>query len=134
MIRYQYAADLNAVYCHPRAEHAAQDVLQLFRKLNRDKKIKPDFIEIVDLSDINKFQIPSEQGRSLTQFHSELRAGKNVKATIFVVRTDLQFGIARMMQTLHEIEDSEYAVYVVRSEDEARNKVLELRAGINAPG
>lgn len=118
-IKYEYSPSSNIVHVCPHGEHSLKDVLNLFKDLINDVEIKHSFINVVDLENVERFLFDSREGEHIAQKSNGLKAKKKIRATVFIGKRDLAFGIARMMQIFHEINDPTYDVYVARSREEA---------------
>ena len=127
-IRYEYCADLNIVHTYPFGEHTTHDAFTHFKCLTADDCIKSGFIDVVHFETVENFVFRSAEAKQIPRVHNELKAIKTVLAIIFITDTPIQFGMARMMQTLHELNDPDDKVFVVKSEQEAEEVIQELRS------
>ena len=57
----------------------------------------------------------------------ELIKKKRVKAIVCIGKTNLHYGIGRMMQTIYEMEIPELITHVVRSDKEAQEILDNIR-------
>lgn len=85
--------------------------------------MKKGFIEVVHFADDIEFDFTSHTAREIPIYYSELKNSKNIKATIFIGATKLQYGIARMMISLHGVFDPTDDVRVVRTPEEAQREI-----------
>ena len=56
-----------------------------------------------------------------------LKKKKNIIATVLIGKTDLQFGLARMMEILLEIGIKKHAIYTVRNDEEANEIIKKIK-------
>jgi hypothetical protein len=95
-----------------------KQTIEYFDKLKVDERIKPGAIEIVNFNDVTDFKLSYLESGKITKNYQEPKEYQLINTTIFVCKTDLAYGIGRMLQTLHEITNPKHVVKVVRSENE----------------
>ena len=120
-LKYKYSPRLNIVNARPYGEHSSLDVFNYFNELINSEEIKHGFISVVDFENVDHFLFDTDEGGEIAQMHTELQAKKNIRATVFIAKNDLNYGIARMMQILHDLNDPAYDVFVVSNQEEANN-------------
>jgi hypothetical protein len=99
-----------------------------FARLQQDKECPENAIEIVDFSDVTDFEIQYGEMEKITQDYQSTKMTKCIQATIFNCTSDLSYGIARMLQTLHEIANKKHTVTISRSREELVKCIEELRS------
>ena len=99
-----------------------------FERLKQDKSCPENAIEIVDFSGVTDFVIHYGEMRAITETYQSTKSAKNILATVFNCTSNLSYGIARMLKTLHEIANSNHTVNVTRSKEELDKCIEELRS------
>lgn len=99
-----------------------------FAHLQQDKDCPEKAIEIVDFSDVTDFAIQYGEMQEITNAFQNAKTARDIRATIFNCSSDLSYGIARMLQTLHQIENEKHAVIVTKSQEELVKSIEELRS------
>ncbi len=127
-IKYEYDPNLNIVRCRPYGEISTLEVGIYFKEILNDDGVRTDFVEVVHFENVTNFLFSSDEASTITNAYNELKDEKKVRATVFIGMADLHFGVARMMQTLFEINDPEHVVHVVRNEEEA-DRVIKTTIG-----
>ncbi len=72
--------------------------------------------------------ISYEDMRFITQVYQIAKSEKSISGTIFLAKTDIAYGIARMLHTLHQIANEHHTVKIVRSEEELNETIEQLRS------
>ena len=103
-----------------------------FARLEQDEDCPADAIEVVDFSGVTDFALQFGEMRRITQTYQRTRSTRNIRATIFACTSDLSYGIARMLQALHDIANKRHSVIITASEEELATCIRELRR--NRPG
>ena len=99
-----------------------------FARLDRDINCPEAAIEIIDFSGVTDFAINYGDMSKITQKYQRTKYTRDVRATFFNCTFDLSFGIARMLQTLHQIANAKHTVIITRSQEELDNCIEELRS------
>jgi len=123
-IKYKYDRNTNIVYSHPSGLISISDISQYFNKLLEDQNVGNDFIEIVNLDEVNDFQFSYDEALHLPHLITELKINKNYKNVIFIAKNNFHFGMARMMSTTIE---KDFAVSIVRSQEDAEKEINLIR-------
>ena len=79
-----------------------------FERLHQDKECPERAIEVVDFSNVTDFAIQYGEMKRITETYQHAKLTKGILATIFNCSSNLSYGIARMLQTLHEIGESAF--------------------------
>jgi len=87
--------------------------------LSNDPEFDPDFSQITDFTQLTGMDIGPEDIRQLAQ--RNIFSARSHRA--FVVKNNLQFGLARMFQTYREL-NGETGIRVFRTIDEALDWIL----------
>ena len=96
-----------------------EDILGHMDRLSKDPDFDPDFSQVSDFTQLTGLNIEPEDVRQLAQ--RNIFSPRSRRA--FVVKDDLQFGLARMFQTHRELS-GEGGIRVFRTIDEALDWVL----------
>jgi len=99
-----------------------------FARLQQDDACPDDAIEIVDFSGVTDFAIQSGEMREITQTYQSTKSTRDIRATVFNCTSNLSFGIARMLQTYHEIVNENHTVIITRSQEELGQCIEALRS------
>ena len=99
-----------------------------FERLQQDCDCPGQAIEIVDFSDVSDFEIHYNEMSEITRRYQGTKTTKSIRATIFNCPSDLSYGIARMLQTLHEIANKKHKVIITRSQEELYECIKELQS------
>lgn len=98
-----------------------------FARLQQDPDCPEDAIEIVDFSDVTDFSLQYGEMSAITHQYQSTKSTKKISATIFHCTSDLSYGIARMLQTLHEIRNDQHTVVITRSPEQLEEQISQLR-------
>jgi len=96
-----------------------EDLLGQMERLSKDPDFNPEFCQVVDFTQITAVEVEPEDVRQLAQ--RNLFSPRSRRA--FVVKDDLQFGLARMFEIHRELR-GETGIRVFRSFDEAMDWIL----------
>ena len=105
-----------------------------FARLQQDKNCPERAIEIVDFSDVTDFALQYGEMNAITQRYQSTKSTRDIWATIFSCTSEISYGIARMLQTLHEITNEKHNVIITRSQEELAECVEELRSNQSDAG
>jgi len=98
-----------------------QKTIDYFERLKIDNRIKRGAIEIVNFNKVTDFKISYLESEQITKSYQSPKELQMINATIFLCKTDLAYGIGRMLKTFHEITNPNHKVVVARSESELEN-------------
>ncbi|MFZ5758962.1 MAG: hypothetical protein ACOY32_04920 [Thermodesulfobacteriota bacterium] len=99
-----------------------------FTRLQQDNDCPQEAIEIVDFSGVTDFAIGYGEMSRITRKYQDTKSDRDIRATIFNCTSDLSYGIARMLQTLHEIANAKHPVIITRSDEELAKRIEDLRS------
>ena len=99
-----------------------------FARVDQDMNCPEAAIEIVDFSGVTDFAMNYGDMRKITQRYQRTKSTRDVQATFFNCTFDLSYGVARMLQTLHQIANAKHTVIITRSQEELDNCIEELRS------
>ena len=99
-----------------------------FTRLQQDNNCPEEAIEIVDFSGVTDFAIHYGEMEKITQRYQGTKSTRDIRATIFNCTSDHSYGIARMLQTLHEIANEKHSVMITRSQEELAKCIDEMRS------
>ena len=125
-LRYKYDQDQNIVNTYAYGELSTLEIADYFIEMIKDDDIRMGFIELVHFEDVENFLISYNEAENILKAYNALNEEKNVRATIFVTERDLHYGMARMLQTLHENNNSGDNMFVVRTEEAAKQVITEI--------
>ena len=117
-IEYEYDPNLNIVNCRPYGNVSVVEICEYFKELEKDEA-RIGFVEIVRFENIENFLFSSSEAKRIVEWYADLKQKKNIRATVLVCDTNLQFEIARMLKTLHDIQIPENYIFIARNEKEA---------------
>jgi len=95
------------------------DLLGHMDQLSKDPDFDPDFSQVLDFRQITALEIGPEDVRQLAQ--RNIFSPRSRRA--FVVKDDLQFGLARMFEIHRELK-GETGIRVFRTFDEAMDWIM----------
>ena len=96
-----------------------EDLLGHMDRLSNDPDFDPDFGQVLDFTRINLVEVEPEDVRQLAQ--RNIFSPRSRRA--FVVKDDLQFGLARMFEIHRELK-GETGIRVFRTFDEAMDWIM----------
>ena len=99
-----------------------------FSRLQHDGNCPEEAIEIVDFSGVTDFALHYGEMSRITQRYQSTKSTRDVRATVFNCTSDLSYGVARMLQALHEIANEEHTVIITRSQEELTKSIEDLRS------
>jgi hypothetical protein len=125
-LRYEYDQDQNIVNTYPYDELSTLEIADYFIEMIKDDEIRMGFIELVNFENVENFLISYNEAEKIIKAYNALNELKNIRATIFIAERDLHYGMARMLQTLHEMNNSGDNMFVVRTEERAKQVITEM--------
>jgi hypothetical protein len=117
-IEYHVTENGSKINTYPKGVLDIKETIDYFNRIKNDSKIKQGAIEIVYFKYVTDFRISYLESEEITKSYQEAKSSQMIDKTIFVCKSDLAYGIGRMLQTLHEITNPNHEVVVVRSESE----------------
>lgn len=125
-VTYSYSSEHNIVSTAPSGEISLKDVARTFEEYVEDEQIRNGFLEVVDITKVDKFSLSSEDVGSIAQNYNQIKIKKNPIATILISSNTLQYGFSRMIKMLFELYCAEHLIYLAESPQKAE----EMRAKI----
>ena len=99
-----------------------------FTRLQQDNDCPEEAIEIVDFSGVTDFALGYGEISTITQRYQNTKSTRDIRGTIFNCTSDLSYGIARMLQTLHDIANEKHEVIITRSQEELAKCIEKLQS------
>ncbi len=118
-VKYEYDQNSNIVHTRPYGELSTSEMKVYFKELINDDEIKTGFVEVVHFENVENFLFSSNEASSIFELYNKLKENKRLRATVYIGERDIHFGVARMLETLHEINNQKDDVFVLRNEVEA---------------
>ena len=122
-IEYSVSQDGMRIDTFPKGVLNIKNTIDYFKEILADTRIQQGAVEVVHFEHVSDFQISYVESEEITQKYQTAKSSQMISATIFVCKTNLAFGIGRMLQTYHAITNPEHRVVVVRSEGELEKVV-----------
>jgi len=122
-ITYEFDPNSRILHAYQSGRQTVSDVCDYFKKITHDPTITEGFLEVVHFADDVDFDFDSHTARIIPIRFSEMKKKKHIKVTIIIGRTQLQYGIARMMKNLHELYEPMDDIRVVRTPEEAQKEI-----------
>lgn len=132
-VPYTYDRIRNTVDCRPFGAVVISEVAGFFDAVMADAEIVDGWIEVVYIEGVDDFRFSSSEAHTIPEKIRQLRDRKGLRGTVIIADSQLHFGMARMIQTLHELADDNYPTRVIRSEEELDGLLGEL-ASESPPG
>ena len=125
-IEYRIEDNGMRIYTGPKGVLTIEQTLEYFKRLKNDTRIKQGALEIVDFKAVTDFKISYVESQRITRSYQEPKGIRMIRATLFVCESELAYGVGRMLQTLHEITNSDHLVVLVRSGNEVESVIKSL--------
>ena len=125
-IEYRIEDNGMRIYTGPKGVLTIEQTLEYFKRLKNDTRIKQGALEIVDFKEVTDFKISYVESQRITRSYQEPKGIRMIRATLFICESDLAYGVGRMLQTLHEITNSDHLVVLVRSGNEVESVIRSL--------
>ena len=125
-IEYRIEDNGMRIYTGPKGVLTIEQTLEYFKRLKNDTRIKQGALEIVDFKEVTDFKISYVESQRITRSYQEPKGIRMIRATLFVCESELAYGVGRMLQTLHEITNSDHLVVLVRSGNEVESVIRSL--------
>lgn len=97
-----------------------------FTLLQQDSNFPEEAIEIVDFSGVTDFALYYGEMSKITQRYQSMKSTRDIRATVFNCTSDLSYGIARMLQTLHERANEKHTVIITRSREQLAKSIEDM--------
>ena len=125
-IEYRIEDNGMRIYTGPKGVLTIEQTLEYFKRLKNDTRIKQGALEIVDFKAVTDFKISYVESQRITRSYQEPKGIRMIRATLFICESELAYGVGRMLQTLHEITNSDHLVVLVRSGNEVESVIRSL--------
>jgi len=122
-IEYAISPDGLRIETYPKGVLDFKETIDYFNKLKNEQKIKQGATEIVYFKNVTDFNISYMESKEITESYQTPKATQLINKTIFVCKTDLEYGMGNMLRTLHKIANPNHKVEVVRSESALENAI-----------
>jgi hypothetical protein len=127
-ITYSFDPERNLILTQVVGELNIAKTLTYFECLQQDENCPDEAFEVVDLSGVTDFSIQHGEMRTITRTYQSAKSRRNIRATVFNCTSDLSYGIARMLKTLHNIVNEKHTVAISRSHEELDRCIEELKS------
>ena len=125
-VPYTYDRVRNTVDCRPYGVVVISEVVAFFDAVLADEDVRAGAIEIVYIDGVDDFRFSSVEAGVIPEKILELRQQKGLRATVIIAAGTVHYGMARMIQILHELADDTYPAWIVRNEAQLENTLQEL--------
>jgi hypothetical protein len=122
-LNYKVSADGLKIETFPKGILDVETTIEYFDRLSNDTRISENAVEVVYFNHVNIFLFSNQESQHIVKRFQKPKINKKLNATIFVCETELEFGIGRMLQAYHEIENPNHKVFVVRSITEVKSTI-----------
>jgi len=122
-VDYQFDRKSKVIHVHPSECLSLKDIQEYFYKILADDTIEPGFVEVVHFDEIKDFSYSSDEALLVSDLVRELVDKKQSKGAVFFVKTELQYGMARMLSIMAE---DFFSISIVRTEDELKIEIDKL--------
>lgn len=120
MVHYQYNLEENHILTYPEGILVVPDVINYFRALMIDDRIRAGAIEIVHFIGLKDIAFTYSGCVQLSETFRKLKKIKGIAETWFIVESNLTFGMARMLQTVFERIDHPIEIKKVSGQENIR--------------
>lgn len=127
-IIYDYDSTTNTIHNRPYNTLSILEIGNYFNEVTNNDQIKSGIIEVVHFENVEEFLFSSSDALVIRKMYSEFKDKMKLKRTIIIGKSDMHFGIARMLQIIFEMNDVQGTVFAVRDEKEA-NKLINETIG-----
>ena len=102
MIAYQYDKAKNIIEVFIEGTLETQDILDYFDVVMEDDTVGPGAIEKVHFDQAEDFAFTHVDVMKMRNKYEALKSKRHIAKTEFIVSSDLEFGMARMVQMIFE--------------------------------
>jgi len=131
LIGYDISENGEFVYTTPKGVLTLKDTIEYFTKVSKDHRLKAGAIEIVYFTHVTDFKLTYSEMGDITDSYQQAKSEKKILGTIFLCKTDLAFGIGRMLHALHNMSNPEHIVSVVRSSEALEEEINNIKSKQN---
>ena len=122
-VEFLYDKESKVIHVHPGECLSLNSMKEYFHKILADKNIDTGFVEVIHFDEVKEFNYSSNEVFLINDLITELVDKKDDKGAVIVAKSDLQYGMARMLSII--LEDYFY-VSIVRSENEVQLEIDKL--------
>ncbi len=123
---YRYDPKANMVLTRATGVLSVADILDYFERVYRDPEVEPGFVEVVLFDDTKDFAFRYTQAELVLDAYSRFMLAKKCVRTVFLARTPLGYGIARMFSMAFGDRGD---MRVVRTDAELNKDLSDIRSG-----
>ena len=123
-IDYRYNPTENVVHTIPSGEITTSTISAYYQTLLKDSDTQNDFVDLISFDTAIEFNFSADQAIDLDLAIKDLIDAKQYHGVVFICRSDLEYGIARMPSSLFE---DLLPALVTRSEAEGLKAIHSLR-------
>ena len=123
-VSYRYDPKANAVITSTTGILKINEIVAYFERVYRDPEVAPEFVEVVLFDEALDFAFRYTETALVFDAYSRFMLAKRCVRTVFVAKTPLGFGIARMFSTSFGEHGD---LRVVRTEDELNKELSDIR-------
>lgn len=125
-IRFDYDSTLNVVNSYPYEVISISEIKAHFEELAIDNVIQDGFVFSVDFRNVTNIPYSFLEASELVKSYLRLKNVRQIRALIFLSSSSMQYGMARMFQTLLKLKNGSDSVFAVRSEEEVSDIIVSL--------
>ncbi|MDH5299222.1 MAG: hypothetical protein OEV91_09415 [Desulfobulbaceae bacterium] len=125
--KYAYDTEGNILHTYHSGILTVSDFCHHFQAIIRDNKTRRGYIEVVHLHEVIDFAFTSREAVAIIECFQAMHPELGSKGTIFIGPGQLQFGLSRIMKSLHEIYTPDYEVRVAKNSDEAEKEIQKIK-------
>jgi hypothetical protein len=124
-VEFQYDPEANRVITHPTGILTISEVRAYFERVFQDPRVESGFVEVVLFDDVEDFAFRYTEVDEVLGAYRKLMLEKGCAGTVFVARTPLGYGIARMFNSVF----TEHAdLRVARSDAELHVQISDIES------
>lgn len=127
-VKYEYDSESNILNTRPYGLLSQQEVDDYFIEVMNNNEIKDRFIEVINFVNIDRFLFSSYEILEISGTYHAYKEKKKIVATILICEEIMHFGMAGMMQILHQVNYASDEVFIVRKQEEADKLVKDLKS------
>jgi hypothetical protein len=125
-VTYRYDSSINVVFTRPTGVLTPGDVSSYFAEVAANPEIAPHFVEVVLFDDVEDFAFRYSEAVTMVDEYRQSMLTKQCARTVFIARTSVGYGIARMLSAVV----GDHADFrVVRTDDELAQELSDIRSG-----
>ncbi len=125
MIEYKFDVGRNIVDVWPAKKLSIEEMVHYVDRLINDESVHKHFIEYVHFEGVEDFSWSYADTDTILRLFQRLYESKHQEGAILLVDTNLQLGMARMIQTVFT---GHLRIDIARSKDEANRFIEKIRS------